>query len=161
MSARTKIDRKAEALIAALLSEPTHAAAAVKAGVSEATAQRWLRKPEFQAAYRAARRAVVESAVGRLQQVTAEAVEVLRRNMTCGHAAVEVRAAVAVIEKAIEGVELIDLMARLDELEQRMDEVQDDESEDPRRQVLGPLRGNPGCGCRARATIRGVGADPQ
>jgi hypothetical protein len=120
MSAGTKIDRKGEALIAALLTEPTHAAAAAKAGVSEATAQRWLRKPGFVAAYRAARRAVVEAAVGRLQQVAAEAVEVLRRNMGCGNPAVEVRAAALVIEKAVSGVELIDLATRVEELERML-----------------------------------------
>ena len=117
MSAGAKIDRKGEAVIAALLTEPTHAAAAAKAGVSEATVQRWLRRPEFRAAYRSARGAVVESAVGRLQHATAEAVEVLRRNMACGVPAVEVRAAVAVIEKAVEGVELMNLATRLEELE--------------------------------------------
>jgi hypothetical protein len=42
MSGRSKLTRKQEALIAALLTEPTHAAAAAKAGVSEATLHRWL-----------------------------------------------------------------------------------------------------------------------
>ena len=60
MSARTKMNRKAEALIAALLTERTQALAAVKAGISEATAQRWLRDPRFQSAYRLARRSIVE-----------------------------------------------------------------------------------------------------
>ena len=120
MSARTKIDRKAEALIAALLTEPTQATAAAKAGVSEATAQRWLKKPEFQAAYRAARRAVVESAVGRLQQAAAEAVEVLRRNLVCGNPAVEIRAAALVLEKALQGVELIDLAVQVEELQRQL-----------------------------------------
>ena len=68
MSGRTKLNRKQEALIAALLTEPTHAAAAVKAGVSEATLHRWLRLADFQAAYRQARRRIVETAIGRLQQ---------------------------------------------------------------------------------------------
>ncbi len=35
-----KLTRKQEALIAALLTEPTHAAAAARAGVSEATLHR-------------------------------------------------------------------------------------------------------------------------
>ena len=98
MSARAKIDCEGETLIAALLTEPTHAFAAAKAGVSEATVQRWQRKPDSLTAYRLARRAVVESAVGRLQQVTGEAVEVLRRNLTCGTPAVEIRAAVAILD---------------------------------------------------------------
>src|SRR5262245_21063757 len=76
---RTKIGRKAEAVIAALLAEPTHVAAATKAGVGAATVQRWLRDPAFQAAYRTARRAVLDHAVGRLQYATGRAVETLVR----------------------------------------------------------------------------------
>jgi hypothetical protein len=114
---RTKIGRKGGAVIAALLTEPTHAAAAAKAGVSEATVQRWLRDPAFAAAYRAARRAVVESAVGRLQQAAAKAVDALERNLTCGQAGAEIRAAVAVLDKAAWGVEFLDMAARLEDLE--------------------------------------------
>lgn len=121
MSAGTKITRKGETLIAALLTESTHAAAAVKAGVSEATVQRWLKDPTFQAAYRTARRGVVEVAVGRLQQVTAEAVEALRKNLTCGNPAVEVRAAIGVLDQAFHGIELIDLATQLDELQRRLE----------------------------------------
>ena len=116
MSAGTKIGRKGEAVIAALLTQPTHAAAAAAAGVSEATVQRWLRRPEFSTAYRLARRAVVETAVGRLQQATADAVDALRRNLTCGMPAVEVRAAVAVLDQAVNGVVLIDLESQVEEL---------------------------------------------
>jgi hypothetical protein len=124
MSARTKITRKGDLLIAALLTEPTQAAAAAKAGVSEATAQRWLRDPAFLAAYRKARRSVVEAAVGRLQQATAEAVEVLRRNMTCGSPAVEVRAAALVVEKAMSGVQLIELVTLLEDMERKIDVIE-------------------------------------
>ncbi len=76
MSARAKMNRKAEALIAALRTERTQVLAAAKAGISEATAQRWLRDPRFQAAYRHARRLIVESAVGKLQRTASKAVDV-------------------------------------------------------------------------------------
>jgi hypothetical protein len=88
-----KLNRKQEALIAALLTEPTHAGAAAKAGVCEATLHRWLRLSEFQAAYRQARRGIVEAAIGRLKQTTGKAVEALDRNLTCGQAGNEIRAA--------------------------------------------------------------------
>src|SRR5262249_61743375 len=42
-----KLTAKQEALIAALLTEPTYAAAAAQAGVSEATMYRWLQVPVF------------------------------------------------------------------------------------------------------------------
>ena len=90
-----KLTRKQEALVAALLTEPTHAAAAATAGVSEATLHRWLRLPEFQAAYRRARRQLVESAVGRIQAATGQAVDALVAVAKHGKPGERVRAAVA------------------------------------------------------------------
>src|SRR5262245_35709689 len=49
-----KLIAKQEALIAALLTEPTYAQAAAKAGVSETTLYRWMRDPAFRKAYRQA-----------------------------------------------------------------------------------------------------------
>jgi hypothetical protein len=117
MSAGTKIERKTEVAIAALLTEPTHAAAAAKAGIGEATLQRWLRNPNFLSKYRIARRSIVEAAVGHVQQASAQAVDVLRRNLNCGNPSVEVRAALAILDKAMVGVELIDVTTRLEEIE--------------------------------------------
>jgi DNA-binding MurR/RpiR family transcriptional regulator len=110
--------RKEEAAITGLLTEPTIEAAAVKAGVSESTLVRWLQEPAFKAEYRAARRSVVESAVGRLQQAASQAVDALARNLSCGIPAVEVGAAKAVLDQAIKAVELIDLAERVESLEQ-------------------------------------------
>jgi hypothetical protein len=117
MSAGSKRGRKQETVIAALLSEPTQAAAATKAGVSEATLQRWLRLPAFRAAYREARRQVVEVAVARLQQVASEAVQALERGLKCGNPGAELRAAQLVLEHAFKGTELLDQAQRLEELE--------------------------------------------
>jgi hypothetical protein len=102
-----KLSRKQEVLIAALLTEPTHAAAAAKAGVSEATLQRWLRLPAFQAAYRQARRELVEAAVGRLQAATGQAVDTLVSVAKSGaRDGDRVRAAVALLEHAFKGLDL-------------------------------------------------------
>jgi hypothetical protein len=79
-----KLGRKQEAAIAALLTERTHADAAAKAGISEATLARWLRVPAFIVAYRAARLRVVEAAIARLQRATGAAVRALTRNLRCG-----------------------------------------------------------------------------
>jgi hypothetical protein len=111
-----KLTRTQEAVIAALLTEPTHAAAAAQAGVSEATLHRWLHLPQFQSAYRQARRAVVEVAIGHLQQVTVEAVEALQRNISCGHPPSEIRAALGILHHAVQGIELVDLAEQVEEL---------------------------------------------
>src|SRR5262245_53970543 len=109
MSDPGKLNRRQEALLVALLAEPTHQAAAARAQVSEATLRRWLRLPAFQAAYRRARRDLVEAALARLQQSAQKAVDTLERNLNCGHPGCEIRAALGILEKAVYAVELIDL----------------------------------------------------
>ena len=108
---------KQEAAVLALMSAPTTDDAARQVGVSPVTLWRWLQLPAFRDRYRAARRQALEQAVGRLQRIADEAVEALRRNLTCGNPSVEVRAAQAVLEQATRGVELIELEARIAELE--------------------------------------------
>jgi hypothetical protein len=112
-----KLSRTQEKAIAALLSTRTIGEAAKVCGVNDATLWRWLQLPDFQAAYRAARRQVVERAITELQAATGEAVETLKRNLHCENPAVEIRAAQIIIEQAIKGVELIDLQERVERLE--------------------------------------------
>ena len=113
-----KRPRQEEAALSALLSEPTIVDAALKVGVNESTLRRWLQEPEFKAKHRAARRSVVESAIGRLQTVATKAVDTLERNLSCGIPAVEVGAAKSVLDQAIKAVELVDLAERVEALEQ-------------------------------------------
>jgi hypothetical protein len=98
-----------EDAIAALLSEPTVEAAAVKAGISVGVLHAWLRNSTFDNRYQAARRASVDAgvadAITQLQQEAASAVDALRRNLTCGVPAVEVEAAKVILEHAVEGLE--------------------------------------------------------
>jgi hypothetical protein len=117
-----KIGRKDDEAIAALLLEPSLDAAAARVGVAPATLARWLRLPSFARKYRAARRAVVESAVARLQQASGEAVACLRRNLSCGRPSVEVRAAEAILDAAVRGVELMDQETRLAAVERQLKE---------------------------------------
>src|SRR5262245_57812160 len=112
-----RLTRLMEAAIAALLTQPTVATAAEKAGVSERTLQLWLKRPEFASAYRDARRQVVEGAVVRLQQLTMRGVLALNRNLDCGNPSVEVRAAQVVFDLALRAVEVDDLLTRVEALE--------------------------------------------
>lgn len=116
--------------IAALLSEPNRDAAALKAGVHVSTLFRWLKQPHFLAAYRGQRRLLIEQAVGQLQNTVGEAVEALRRNLTCGAPAGEIKAAVAVIQHAFQGVELLDLADRLAALENPNEDNEPDQEQD-------------------------------
>src|SRR5262245_13827649 len=119
----SKQARKQEAAIAALLSEPTHAGAAQKAGVGEATLQRWLRDADFQAAYRQARRAVVDCAVGRLQQAAQKAVDALERNLDAEKPDVQVRAALGLLDHVWKGLDAADLLAEVADLKRQVEEM--------------------------------------
>jgi hypothetical protein len=97
--------RTDEILIAALLTEPTYAAAARRAGISETTLYRRLNRPAFRSAFDRARRELVAAAVSRVQAGCGEAVEALtavaRKGRRDGD---RVRAAVALLEHAWRGV---------------------------------------------------------
>ena len=130
--------------MAALLTERTHALAAEKAQVAEQTLRRWLATDRaFLAAYRAARRAVMDGVVGRLQQAGAAAVDALERNLTCGKPADEVRAAVAVLAHAARGLEVADLLERVEELERLLDQGESDAVPPAAGQVAGPGAASP------------------
>ena len=106
--------------IAALLTEPTITAAATKVGIGERTLHTWLSERPFVDAYRTARREAVTQAVARLQQVSTAAVAVLVQVMADKKtpAGTRVVAAKTVLDMAIRAVELDDISARLEALEQ-------------------------------------------
>jgi hypothetical protein len=112
-----KLTRKQEQAIGALLSEQTLAGAAEKVGVNEVTLRRWLKLPDFLAAYREARREVVEKSVAQLQQSSWAASTTLLRLLAADSESVRLRAATAILEHAGRGVELLDLEERLTALE--------------------------------------------
>ena len=120
MKELTNTEMRQERAIVALLSEPSIEAAAKTDDVSDASIWRWMQQPEFRVKLRDARRAVVEGAIGRLQQAATEAVSTLQRNLTCGTPAVEVRAATAILDQAIRAVELFDVVERVEQLEARL-----------------------------------------
>src|SRR4051812_4914883 len=118
----SKRPRREEAAISALLACPTLDTAAQQAGISESTLRGWLRDPAFQARYREARRQVVEQAVSALQQAAGQAVETLRRSLTCGVPSAEIVAAKAILDQTFRGMEVLDLAGRIEQLEARLGE---------------------------------------
>jgi len=119
----SKIGRKTEAAIAALLSHRTIDEAAHSINIAPKTLLRWLRLPEFKAAYLQTRREVVDQATARMQQATGAAGVTVLKLMTDPKvsAAVRLRAAECVFDLAIQGIEVEDLAARLTELEQAVE----------------------------------------
>ena len=118
--ATTTLTTKQEKAISALLSEPTIKQAAEKIGIGERTLHTWLAEPAFVDAYRAARRDAVGQAVARLQQTATHVVTVLLTLMAdkTTPAAVRLNAASKVLDLSFKAVELEDIQARLEALEQ-------------------------------------------
>ncbi len=117
-----ELSPKQHKVIAALLSEPTIGAAAVKCDIGERTLYTYLAEPAFAEAYRTARREAVSQAVAQLQRISSEAVLVLQTvmNDNTKPASARIMAARSVLEFAIKAVELEDLEARLSALEASM-----------------------------------------
>src|SRR3984885_14692995 len=125
MAARGSIlGRKQEDAIAALLTQRNVEEAARAAGVGVRTLLRWMKLPEFQNAYRQARREAFGQAIARLQQGTAAAATTLLKIMIDASTpvSVRVRAADSIFNHAAKAIELEDIEARLSELERAAQE---------------------------------------
>jgi hypothetical protein len=94
--------------------------AARAAGIGVRTLLRWLKLPEFQAAYRHARRDAFGQAIARLQQGTSPAATTLLKIMIDPSvpASVRVRAADSVLNHAAKAIEIEEIEARVTALEQ-------------------------------------------
>ena len=104
----------------ALLAEPTMTRAATVAGVSERTLRRWLQTPAFRTAVLAARREAFGQAIGLTQRYAPVAVATLVKVMqdASGGPSAKVSAAATMLKFGREGIELDDLAARVEALEQ-------------------------------------------
>jgi hypothetical protein len=114
-----KFGRKKEEAITALLSHRNLEDAARAVGIAGKTLLRWLQVPEFEAAYRAARRAAYSQSIARLQQGSSAATTTLLKVMIDPNtpASTRVRAAECVLTQAAKAVEIEDIEARVTELE--------------------------------------------
>ena len=114
-----KLSRKQDQVITALVTCASITEAAAQCGLADVTLRRWLKQEPFQAAYREARRAVVQQAITQVQRATGEAVDTLRRVMQDAEAPASARvsAAKTILETAVKAVEVEDLEARITALE--------------------------------------------
>ena len=119
-SLQEKLGGKREAAILALLTARSIEDAARTAGVPPRTLHRWLLEPEFDAAYRKARRNAFAQATARLQQATGAAVSTLLKIMVDMNApaSTRVRAADSVLDHASKAIEIEDVEVRVAALEQ-------------------------------------------
>jgi len=115
----TKFGRKKEEAIVALLSQRNIEEAARVAGIGTKTLVRWLRLPEFQRAFREARRAAFSQSIARLQQASSAAAATLLKIMVDPNApaSCRIRAADSVLSHAAKATEIEDIEVRVSELE--------------------------------------------
>jgi hypothetical protein len=116
----SKLHRKLEQAVAALLTARNHEEAAKAAGISLTTLQRWQKLPEFETALRAARLAAFRQSILRLQQASAPAVSTLFKIMADPDApkAVRARCAYYILDQTRKGVETEEIEARVTALEE-------------------------------------------
>ena len=117
----SKSDRQKEEAIIALLSQRNVEEAARSVGIGPTTLLRWLKLPEFDAAYREARRLAFSQSIARLQQASSAAVSTLLKVMLDPSTppATKVRAANSILDNAGKAIDIEDIQVRLTALEKR------------------------------------------
>ena len=118
-----KYERKKEEAIVALLTQKNIEEAARSIGIGSTTLLRWLKDPDFDAAYRQARRAAFRQSVARLQQASGAAVTTLLKLMIdpATPPSTRARAADSVLDHSAKAIEIEDIEARVSELERAAD----------------------------------------
>lgn len=126
-----EITVRMEQLIVALLSEPSVSKACSKADVPQRTFHRWMsERPEFVTAYRKARRDSFQHAIVLTQKYAGAAVNTLARIMTDASAphSARTQAATAILRFGKDGIELEDLAARIESLEEQAKAAKEEET---------------------------------
>ncbi|MBZ5625998.1 MAG: hypothetical protein LAQ69_46015 [Acidobacteriia bacterium] len=115
----SKFGRKRDEAIAALLTQRNIEDAAKATGIAPNTLLKWMKEPEFDRGYRAARRAAFSQSVARLQQGSSAAATTLLKIMidSATPASVRVRAAEAILNHTAKAIEIDDIEARVADLE--------------------------------------------
>jgi hypothetical protein len=111
--------------VSAILGTRTLEDAARVCGISRRTISRWAEAPEFQAALLAERRAMFGRAIDELRVASGESVAALRAIITSPDVspAIVVQAASAILSHAFRGVELVDVLERLNKLEEASEDA--------------------------------------
>ena len=119
-----KLPHKQEEAIAALIQLGSTEKAAARCGVSERTLRNWLKNPTFQAAYRQARRDLIDDAVRVLQLASQAAVATLVKQLKSDKPSIMLRAAQLILDQSFRGTELLDLVEAIKDLQKQVKEVQ-------------------------------------
>lgn len=129
------LSRRHEAVIVALLANPTIKDAAAAAGVNESTVWRLMQREDFQRRYKEAQEKALDGALGSLQGAATEAVGCLQRNLSCGLPSAEVAAAKAILDFTLKAREQFDILDRIGNVERAIAKREEAE----RKRLLKPV----------------------
>jgi len=120
-----KLGRKQEEAIVALLSQRSVDDAARVANINPRTLYRWMKDPEFDAAYRKTKRAAFGQSIARLHYLSSAAVSTLGKIMLDSSTppATRVRAADSILDHTAKAIEIEDIEARVSDLERAADKA--------------------------------------
>jgi hypothetical protein len=115
----SKFDLKKDEAVLALLTQRNVEDAAKSVGIDTTTLFRGMKVPEFDTAYREAKRAAFGQAIARLHQMSTAAAATLGKVMVdpTSPASTRVRAADCILNHTVKAIELDDLEARISQLE--------------------------------------------
>jgi phage terminase small subunit len=102
----------------ALLQYPTRTEAAKRAGIGRVTLYRWMQQPEFKEALSDARREIASVTTLRVIAISEKAVAALERALDCGDVGHEIRAAKEVLDRMDKKIEIEELLARIEAIEE-------------------------------------------
>jgi hypothetical protein len=118
-----KLPANQEKALVALLATPTVKMAAERCSLNERTVRRYLKGPEFKARYVEERALLVEQSVAALQKAGTEAVVVLQGALAEEeNVYARIRAARTILELMFRGTDLLDIVERVERLEEEADE---------------------------------------
>jgi hypothetical protein len=119
-----KINPKQEKFIMALMATNTTEEAYKQVGIGQSTAYKYMADPSFKEEYLRMRRETMQQVTSKLQQSALIAVETLNNVMADSEnstASARVQASKIILENAYRGLEMDDLLGKLEQLEKRLD----------------------------------------
>ena len=118
-----KLSPKKQKAILALLEQPSIQMAATTIGIGETTLHRWLNDKDFKDSFRAAKQQIVTQAISRLQNNAGKAITCLVDIMDDKNSppSTRVSAARTILEMTNKAVEIEDLQARLESIEDALE----------------------------------------
>ncbi len=119
----SKSSRQRDEAILALLSQRSIEEAARVADIAPNTLRRWLKQPEFEAAYREAKREMFSQSLARLQNASPAAASTIIKLALdpITPAATKLRAAESILDRVAKAMETEDIQARLTAVERAVE----------------------------------------